>query len=114
VQVQRRTGFCAFLFSTAAAGNAPLDADTLAALNKLPLLHAVPRKSLRVRARPCKTRGASLSASLLKTQCSRSHGCSSTCTARCSTKLACKGDLVTLPIAAVHRDEGMWALDARE
>jgi hypothetical protein len=50
VQAQLRDELRAFPLPAAAAGNAPLDADTLAELDKLPLLDAVVRESLRVHA----------------------------------------------------------------
>jgi hypothetical protein len=110
VQSQLRAELRAFPLPAAAAGNTPLDADTLAELDKLPLLDAVVRESLRVHA-PVQNAGRvateDTAIPLARPFVDKSGALQHEIRVR-------KGDLITLPIGAVHRDEGMWGADARE
>jgi hypothetical protein len=110
IQSQLRAELRASPLPAAAAGNAPLDADTLAALDKLPLLDAVVRESLRVHA-PVQDAGrvatADTAIPLVRLFVDRAGALQHEIRVR-------KGDLVTLPIGAVHRDEGMWGADEHE
>jgi cytochrome P450 len=93
-----------------ARGNEPLDADTIAALDKLPLLDAVVRETLRVDA-PVANAGriatADTDVPLARPFIDR-HG-----VRRDSVRVA-KGDQIAIPILAVHRSEALWGADARE
>jgi cytochrome P450 len=109
IQSQLRAELRAFPLPAAAAGNAPLDADTLAEQDKLPLLDAVVCESLRVHAlvqNMGRVATEDTAIPLARPFADRAGALQHEIRVR-------KGDLITLPIGAVHRDEGMWGADAR-
>jgi hypothetical protein len=108
IQSQLRAELRTLPLPTAATNNAPLDADTLAALDKMPLLDAVVRESLRVYA-PVQNVGrmATEDAAIpLDRPFLSRHG-------RMQDQIRLKkGDLITVPVGAVHRNPEIWGADA--
>jgi cytochrome P450 len=110
LQAELRAELRSLPLSPAAKDNAPLDADTLAALDKLPLLDAVVRETLRANA-PVQNAGrvATEDASIpLARPFVGTDG-----VPRDEVQVR-KGDMIVLPILSVHRDEVLWGADARE
>jgi cytochrome P450 len=90
--------------------NEPLDADALAALDRLPLLDAVVRETLRLRApvqRSVRVAAAPAVIPLASPFVDR-HG------AQQDLLRVAAGDEVTVPILAVQRSTALWGADARE
>jgi cytochrome P450 len=110
IESQLRVELRAFPLPAAAANNVLLDADTLAELDKMPLLDAVVREGLRVPA-PVQKAGRvtteDTAIRLARPFADRAGALQREIRVR-------KGDLITIPIGAVHRYEGMWGSDARE
>jgi hypothetical protein len=110
VQLLLRDELRSFPIPTAIGGVIPLDAGTLAALEKLPLLDAVVRETLRVHATlPNITRVAAKDTVIpLAQPFVDKHG-----TTRDVIRIQ-HGDLITVPILNINRLEQLWGADARE
>jgi cytochrome P450 len=95
---------------TGAAGNAPLAADALGALDALPLLDAVLRETLRLHAPVAVTARAATRADVIPLAAPfvDRRG-----TERTGVPVR-KGEIVFVPIRLVNRDEATWGPDAGE
>jgi cytochrome P450 len=110
VQARLRAELRAAPLPTGARENDPLDADALAALDRLPLLDAVVRETLRLRAPVQRvTRVATAPAAIpLATPFVDRRG------VRQDVIRVAAGDALTVPILAVQRSAALWGADARE
>jgi hypothetical protein len=110
LQAELRTELRSLSLPLTAKDNAPLDADTLAALDKLPLLDAVVRETLRTNA-PVQDAGRvateDTSIPLARPFVGRDGVLRDEVRVR-------KGDLITIPILSIHRSTELWGPDARE
>jgi cytochrome P450 len=110
LQAELRAELRSLPLPLAAKDNAPLDADTLAALDRLPLLDAVVRETLRANA-PVQNAGRvateDASIPLARPFIGRDGVLHDEVRVR-------KGDLITIPILSIHRSEELWGPDARE
>jgi cytochrome P450 len=110
LQAELRTELRSLPLPSAAKDNAPLDADTLAALDKVPLLDAVVRETLRANA-PFQDAGRvateDTSIPLARPFVGRDGVLRDEVRVR-------KGDLITIPILSIHRSTELWGPDARE
>jgi cytochrome P450 len=93
-----------------AGGNEPLDADALAVLDKLPLLDAVVRETMRLRTPVQRVRrvAAAPAAVPLAAPFVDRHG------VRHESFRVAAGDQITVPILAVQRSPALWGADAGE
>jgi cytochrome P450 len=110
LQLELRSEARAFPLPPAARDNAPLDAETLAALDKLPLLDAVVRETLRLHA-PVQRSGRVATADAeipLARPFVDARG------VRQDVVRVAKGDQFTIPILLVQRSTALWGEDARE
>jgi cytochrome P450 len=110
IQARLRDELRAFPLPTAPVGNSPLDPETLAALDKLPLLDAVVRETLRLYAPlPATIRTATVDSVLpLATPYVDRHGVSH------AELRVCKSDPIIIPILLLNRSKELWGPDAHE
>jgi cytochrome P450 len=110
VQARLRTELRNAPLPGSARGNEPLDAEALAMLDKLPLLDAVVRETLRLRApvqRAVRVAATPAVIPLAAPFVDR-HG------VRHDVLHVAAGDQITVPILAVQRSPALWGPDARE
>jgi hypothetical protein len=109
-QQRLRAELCTLALPSGARGNEPLDADTLAALERLPLLDAVVRETLRFHPpvqTPDRVATRDTAVPLARPFVDR-HGM-----LRDEIRFA-RGDVITIPILLVHRSKELWGEDADE
>jgi hypothetical protein len=110
IQARLRDELRAFPLPTAPVGNAPLDSEALAALDKLPLLDAVVRETLRLYAPvPATIRTATVDSVLpLATPYVDRHGVS-----HAEIRVG-KDEPIIVPILLLNRSKELWGPDAHE
>jgi cytochrome P450 len=110
IQARLRDELRAFPLPTAPVGNSPLNPEALAALDKLPLLDAVVRESLRLYAPlPTTIRTATVDSVLpLATPYLDRHGVSH------AELRVSKNDPIIIPILLLNRSKELWGPDAHE